>query len=175
MEDKQAVAEGILANFTALLTGGLDDERSAEVKSAFTRWIEAKLDTFDAELYSEERYVNEIIPDEIRYQFEGLDTQGRYERAMTAYDQLRLARMSEASFERAQHYLRGKDDPEALAAESEHDLAQIRDIEARLSRQFPATYERVKRQISESKLDCMYVARGGGAASLRLGRIIQRQ
>jgi hypothetical protein len=175
MEDKKAVVEGIFADFAALLTEGLDDERSAEVKSAFTRWIEAKLDEFDAELYSEEEYANEIIPDEIRYQFEHLNAQERYERAMTAYDQLRLSRLSGVSFERARRYLKSDGEPGVLAAESERDLAQIRDIEARLSSQFPATYGRVKRQISESKLDCMYVARGGGAASLRLGRVIQRQ
>lgn len=52
---------------------------------------------------------------------------------------------------------------------------ELREIESLLSSRHPGTYAGLKRQISESKLDCMYVEGGGGGASLRLGRLIGRK
>ena len=115
-----------------------------------------------------------MLPDEIRYHIEDKSQEQRYEWLVTAYDQLRVHQLSDAAYARALQFLRQEGDPEQQSAEAESDLAEIREIEIRLSQNFPTSYGKVKRLVSESKLDCMYVARDGGASSLRLGRVIQR-
>jgi hypothetical protein len=174
MENSAAIAERIFELFQAELVDGLTKAQAKAVKTAYTKWIQAKLDQYNPELYTEDEYIDNVIPDEIRYQFDGANRQERYERAVTAYDQLRVRLISNNSYERARQFLGKQGDATLQKVDAESDLKELKEIESRLSQDHPKVYKQVKRPISESKLDCMYVIRDGGAASLRLGRVIQR-
>lgn len=174
MENAAEIASRLYADHQAKIVTGLTEGQAAEVEQAFRRWLIAKLAEYDHKLYSKEEYIDDVIPGEITYQFDGLAKQERYIQALTAYDQLRIRSISQASYERARSVVHGEGDLAQQKAEAEAELQELRQIESRLSQEFPTIYNKFKKQISESKLDCMYVIRDGGAASLRLGREIAR-
>ena len=174
MEESPLIAKELFEKSHGLITEGLSDTQAQAAEAAFLPWIQAKLEQFDGALYSQDEYVEQIIPEEISYLFQGLDAERRYEKAVTAYDRLRVQTLNNETYERVRMFLHKVGDPVQQKASSEKDLKELKDIEGRLSKEYPAVYKQLKRQISESKLDCMYVSRDGGASSLRLGREIQR-
>ena len=174
MEESPAIALRLYEKFCDQIINGFSDAQIQDVKEAFIPWIQAKLDQYDPELYSQDEYIEGVIPEEISYLFQDLNTEQRYEQAVTAYDRLRVQILNSETYERARLFLQKAGDVERQKESAEEDLRELKEIEGRLSAAHPAIYKQLKRQISESKLDCLYVIRDGGAASLRLGREIQR-
>lgn len=174
MEKSSEIANRLYEEYRDLITRDLSDTQVQIVESAFVPWIQAALEQYDPDLYSEEEFVKSVIPDEISYEFQGLNAEKRFEKAVTAYDRLRVQILNNETYERARMFVHEQGDPALQKALSEADLKELKDIEKRLSGEYPSIYQQLKRQISESKLDCMFVIRDGGASSLRLGREIQR-
>ncbi len=174
MKQSADIAKNIYARHRDQLTRGFSSDRVRAVDESFVRWIQFKLEQFDPDLYDEEEYINSIIPGEIAYQFEGLEPEQRFEKTVTAYEQLRVRQLSEVTYERARLFISKEGEPDQQRQQAEADLKELKAIENRLSTEYPNVYSQLKRQISESKLDCLYIIRDGGAASLRLGREIQR-
>jgi len=174
MEESPAIALRLYEEFNDQIINGFSDAQVQVVKEAFIPWIQAKLDQFNSELYSQDVYIESVIPEEISYLFQDLNTEQRYEQAVTVYDRLRVQTLNGETYERARLFLQKAGDADQQKVSAEEDLKELKDIESRLLGEYPAVYKQLKRQISESKLDCLYVIRDGGAASLRLGREIQR-
>jgi len=174
MKQSADIAKKIYVQHRDQLTRGFSPARARAVDASFIRWIQAKLEQFDPDLYDEQEYIDSIIPSEIAYQFEGLDPEQRFEKMLTAYEQFRVRQLSEVTYERARLFVSKEGEPDQQRKHAEADLKELKTIEDHLSNEYPNIYKQLKRQISESKLDCLYIIRDGGAASLRLGREIQR-
>ncbi len=174
MEESPAIALRIYEIFSHRITDGFSDAQAQAVKEAFIPWIQAKLEQYNPALYSQNEYIEGVIPEEISYLFQDLNAEQRYETAVTAYDRLRVQILNSETYDRARLFLQKAGNAEQQKKSAEEDLRELKEIEGRLSGDYPAVYKQIKRQISESKLDCLYVIRDGGAASLRLGREIQR-
>ena len=174
--ETRAAAETVAERALDLLADDLSADRVARARAELVRWIEGWITKLAPENDDALRQLAEdVLPLEVEQQFATVEPADRYAFAVTAYDRWRARSLSEQTYERALAYV----DQPALGDEAksaaEADLAELREIESRLSEEFPGPYASVRRELSEGKLDSYYVLRAGGATSLRLGQTLSRR
>ena len=176
MENSKQAASALLEKFDDLLTQGLSYEESERARTEIIRWLEARIVASSNESAENQKQLIEVdIPGEIHENYENLDPGERFELAVTAFDRWRIQNLSRLSFSRAQAFLESRGDLQTMKPEAETDLQEIQSIEAKLSEAFPNIHQMTRTMTSESKLDCIYVIRGGTrATSRRLGHVIGR-
>lgn len=184
--DERAAAQALVEGHEELLLGGLEQDRAATARAGLLRWLEAWIaDQAGGDEDAVRRLTETMIPAELEARFADRSPQERFAAAVTAYDRWRLGRLSEDAFARARAHAAdagasdaGAPDPDATEARrraAEADLAELREIESHLAEVAPGLYEQASERLSESKLDCYYVLRGGGATSRRLARWLERE
>ena len=176
MENSKQVASIILERFDDLLTQGLSYQESETARTEIIRWLEARIDADSTESAENQKQLIEVdIPGEIQEKYQNLDPGERFELAATAFDRWRIQNLSSLSFDRAQAFLEKGGDSQKMKAEADTDLQEIQSIEAKFTEAFPNIHQMTRTMTSESKLDCIYVIRGGtNATSRRLGHVIGR-
>jgi hypothetical protein len=166
-----ARAEALFQRLEPLLLDDIPDDQRPRVRAEVLRWLTAWIETYhDRSPDEQAELIAEDIPELIEEDVAGLNPQQRYEYGATAFDRWRLKALSSSTLKAAKEARADPRRREALAVEAEAAFQELRTIEDRLHREFPATAENCARMLGESKLDALYVARGGKVLSRRAGR-----
>lgn len=167
-------AEALLQKLEPLLRKGLRDDQWPRVRAGVLPWLAARIEA-GAGRTPEERaeLIDEDIPESVEEDLADLNPSQRFEYGVTAFDRWRLEALSSSTLRMAAEVFADPRRRESLAPPARAAFEELRAIEDRLHAEFPATAKNCSRVLGESKLDALFVQRGGDIVSRRLGRRIK--